>query len=163
MINQAFKINIVFILVFAICSNCVNSRIKSVKEAHIIDVYSQKYKGGIKGTPSGIRYKLFVIAPANHQEFKTIGFWINDSFAWAKAYKNEIGTGKTVFNKGDTLIVAANFVLTPKGYVFQDSTTTAQLRPKTLNSKVILQYTVNDVNKYAEFNEIKVLEEELRP
>ncbi len=154
-------------LTLALCSlgiftNCVTSKNKQLPEAKIIEVTSQKYRGGQKGTPSGIKYKLYVIAPANQDDFKTVGCWINDKYAPAKAYRNKIGLNKALYNQGDTLTVSANYVLTPQGYAFQDSSL-SKIKPAGFSGKVLLHYTISGKSKYVEFNAIKELEEELRP
>ncbi len=149
-------------LTIGIFTNCVTSKYNHLPEAKIIEVTSQKYRGGQKGTPSGIKYKLYVIAPAIQDDFKTLGFWIDNKYAAAKAYRNKIGYDKALFGKGDTLIVSANFVLTQQGYTFQDSSSN-MVKPKGYNSKVLLMYTIGSKKKYVEFDTIKELEEELRP
>ncbi len=150
------------LILLGIFANCVSSKNIQPVEAKIIDVYSQKYKGGIKGTPSGIKYKLFVIAPANQDEFKTIGFWVDNKFAPAKAFRNKIGVNKSQFGKGDTVLVQANYMLTSNGYLCSDSSINVAI-PAGYDAKVVLLYQVNDKQKYISHNEIKSLAEELRP
>jgi hypothetical protein len=167
LINTQLALNIIKKLVLGLCSigiftNCITSKNNLIPEAKVIEVSSQKYRGGQKGTPSGIKYKLYVIAPANQDVFKTIGFWINDKYAPAKAYRNTIGSNKTLYSQGDTLIVSANYVLTKQGYIFQDSSL-SMVKPNGFSGKVLLLYTISDKKKYVEFNEIEELEEELRP
>jgi len=149
---------------FLICilTSCVISKNNITTEAKIIDVTSQKYKGGQKGTPSGVRYTLYIIAPANQDDFKTIGFWINDKYTPAKAYKNNVGFKKEAYSKGDTLVCSASFVLSQQGYNFEDSSQNIT-KPSGSNSKILLLYTIVNNKKYAEFNSIIELEEELRP
>ena len=136
-----------------VLTNCVTSKNTQLAEAKIIGVYSQKYKGGLKGTPSGIKYKLLVIAPANQDEFNTEGFWIDNNFAPAKAYNNKIGVNKVKFIKGDTLIIQANYILQNNQYTNQDSV--IKIKPSNYNAKVLLLYNLKNQQRFAFFNEIK--------
>lgn len=165
--NNYFILNTIhrFIIGFlslVVFTNCVTSKNGQKTEIKIISVQSQKYSGGQKGTPSGIKYKLLVIAPANQSEFKTSGFWINDKFFPAKAYHNKIGVNKTLFNMGDTITITANIVLTSNG----DPNSEANLsrsRPNGYNNKVLLAYQINEKEKFIGFDQITELQQELRP
>lgn len=159
--TRTLRIFGVFIAMIA-CANCVTSKNGVSVEAKIISVQSQKYRGGQKGTPSGIKYKLLVIAPGNQNEFKTVGFWINGKFAPAQAYRNKLGVNKSLFEKGDTVTVSANFINTKDGYVYQDSAQNIVL-PSETKEKVVLLYTLKNQKKYVGSNEITELEEQLRP
>jgi len=143
-------------------ASCVSAKNHQITEAKIIEVQSQRYKGGQKGTPAGIKYRLFVISPGTQDEFKTLGFWVDDKFATAIAYRNKIGVNKTKFNKGDTLTVQANYIFSQNGIIMQDSSLKV-IKPEQYNQKVTLLYTFNTKQKYIGFNQIKELEEELRP
>ena len=162
LVLNLFKSRLFAAFLICILTGCVISKNNITTEAKIIEVTSQKYKGGQKGTPSGVRYTLYIIAPANQDDFKTIGFWINDKYAPAKAYKNNVGLKKEAYSKGDTIVCKASFVLSQHGYNFQDSSQNIT-KPSGSNSKVILLYTIGNNKKYVEFNSITELEEELRP
>ncbi len=159
--HRIFKV-VITVFTLLVLSNCVSSKSNFELEAKIIAVYSQKYSGGQKGTPSGIKYKLLVIAPASQNEFKTVGFWIENKYATALAYRNKIGVNKALYNKGDTITVAANFTLTPNGYDFKDESL-KEIKPTGFNQKILLSYIIKDKKKYTGFNEIQELEQELRP
>lgn len=131
-------------------------------EAKIISATSQKYSGGQKGSPSGIKYKLLLIAPGNQDDFKTIGCWIDGQYTDAKAFRNKLGTNKLKYNLGDTLTVSANYIKFPQGYVNKDESN-QMIKPENMSQKVVLLYIFKNQKKYTGFNEIVVLQEELRP
>jgi hypothetical protein len=83
-------------------------------------------------------------------------------YAPSKAYKNNVGFKKEAYSKGDTLVCSASFVLSQQGYNFEDSSQNIT-KPSGSNSKILLLYTIVNNKKYAEFNSIIELEEELRP
>jgi len=156
---KRLSLGLIGILIF---TNCVTSKKVSPTEVKVLSVNSQKYRGGVKGSPSGVKYKLILIAPANQNEFKSIGFWIEDKFAPAQAYLNKLGVNRSQFIKGDTLVVSANFIQTANGYMFQD-TSVNLIKPVGYNEKVLLAYTLQNKKMYVGVNKIDELQEELRP
>jgi|JI10StandDraft_1071094.scaffolds.fasta_scaffold15239_3 hypothetical protein len=160
-LNTFYRFTIGF-LSLVVFTNCVTSKNGQKAEIKIISVQSQKYSGGQKGTPSGIKYKLLVIAPANQSEFNTSGFWINDKFLPAKAYHDKIGVNKTLFNMGDTITITANMVLTTNGNPNSEANI-SRSRPNGYNNKVLLVYQMNEKEKFVGFDQITELQQELRP
>jgi hypothetical protein len=150
------------ILSFLLFASCITSKVDSSPEVKILSAISQKYRGGVKGSSSGIKYKILIIAPANQNEFKSNGFWIENEYAVAQAFRDKLGVNRLKFNKGDTLVVSANFTFTPKGYIFQD-TSVIKTRPKGFNHKLLVEYEIKGKKKYAGINQINELEEQLRP
>jgi hypothetical protein len=150
------------ILVCCFFTFCVHSKVAKQTDIQIIGVYSQKYKGGLKGTPNGIKYKIVFIAPAANSEFSAVGFWVNEKFAPAQAFKTQIGANRSQFVAGDTLMVSANFVKSGENYVYQDADIQLK-KPDTFNNKVIFSFKLNNKQKYFGTDKIIELEEELRP
>lgn len=144
-------------------TQCVAPKISQSAEVQIITVESQKYRGGLKGTPSGIKYKMLFVAPANQNEFNTIGFWIQDVYTPAKAYRNKLGNNRSQYQKGDTLVVSASLILNKEGSYVPANENETLTRPKGFTEKVLLCYTINNRKKFVGTNEIFELEEELRP
>jgi len=149
-------------LSIAFFTRCVSSKVNFKNEFKIIEVSSQKYRGGLKGTPNGIKYKILFVAPASNIDFNTIGFWIDNKFAPAVAFKNKIGVNKTQFKEGDTLTVLANFIKIGDVYAYQDADIKLN-RPKEYSNKVLLGYKLNNRQQYIGHDKITELEEELRP
>lgn len=162
-LNLNIKIYSVFyFLLFPFFINCASTKRGFVFEPKIIEVTSQKYSGGVKGSPSGIKYKIYLISPGNYNDFQTLGFWAEDKYAVAKAYKKKLGVQRNIYETGDTLEVSANFIKTEQGLVFQDNQYQKN-KPSHLSQKIVLEYTYKNQNKFLGFNQIKVLEMELRP
>jgi hypothetical protein len=132
-------------------------------EAKIIEVTSQKYSGGVKGSPSGVKYKIKLITPGNQDDFLPIGCWIENQYIDTKVYGGKFGSSKLAYNVGDTLILMANF--TKKQQIPDDEVASVQvkIKPEHWSQKVILLYSLKNKEKYAGFNEIRVLPDELRP
>lgn len=156
------RYSILWTLALIFFAHCATSKSGTALEPKIIEVTSQKYSGGVKGTPSGIKYKIYIVSPGNQTDFQSLGFWVDEKYASAKAYKKRSGGSRFVYEKGDTLEIAANFIKSAQGYVFQDDQIN-KAKPANMPQKIVLEYTCKNQNKYTGFEQIKVLEEELRP
>lgn len=162
-LNLNIKIySVFFCLIIPLFINCTSTKHGFVSEPKIIEVTSQKYSGGLKGSPSGIKYKIYLISPGNYNDFQTLGFWVDDKYAVAKGYKKKLGVQRNIYEIGDTLEVSANFIKTEQGLVFQDNQHQKN-KPSHLSQKIVLEYAYKNQNKFIGFDQIKILEMELRP
>lgn len=141
---------------------CTSSKKMTSEKAIILETFGQKYSGGVKGTPSGIKYKLRVIALGNHLEFKVNGLWFDSVYSNATAFRDKRGVNKMEYNKGDTLTVLANFIKSGAVYKASDASV-AMTKPSGFANKLLLYYSFKTINAYSGTDKITELPEELRP
>lgn len=161
MLKRSFLFGFLVVAFFVHCASTKQQGV-SKDDVQIFSATSRKYSGGIKGAPSGTKYRLLLISPGNQDEFRTIGCWMNNQYFEVQAFKNNLGINKLKYNAGDTLTVSFNVVNNPE-LNLNEVSSKKPLQPQNRNEKIVLLYTYKNQQKYSGFNSITELEPELRP
>ena len=156
---------ITYCLLFSLLTigSCVAQKKTKGPKPTLISATSQNYSGGMKGSSRGVKYRIQLVAPANQDEFKVQGFWVENAYAIASAHRDKLGVNKALYEKGDTITVSANFTI-DKDKIYQEGAAVNLSKPAGYNSKGLVQFT-NKSKKvnYFEINQFEKLPEELRP
>jgi len=148
------KFQLLFILVFPFLLSMTDSK-KPTQPFQIIEATSQGWSGGLAHSGSGIKYTIkLLITEKKKVQFKKI--WIKQQLEEIEVFS--LGkTEKTVFTKGDSLIVTCNKKYIPLAEGTIPSIDSAKLPPITYIGICQVEYTSNKKPAYFRIGKFKKL------